>query len=117
MLAMKYIFKFTGALGMSARTPTVEVGERHTFYCTSSRFPPCEAPIESRGVALPTGVSIAKGTDDQLGSGVYSVDGLSESADAKVMELLDGYRLDGTAEKLWAYTEAEWNRVTGTVSL
>lgn len=117
MQVMKYSFKLTSALGLSTKTPIVEVGERHTFYCTSSKFPPREAPIEARGVALPTGVSVAKGVDDQLVSGVYSVDGQSESADARVMELLAGYRRDGSAEKLWAYTEAEWKRVTGTVPM
>lgn len=117
MQVMRYTFKFTSALGLSARTPIVEVGERHTFYCTSSKFPPLEAPIESRGVALPTGVSVAKGVDDQVGSGVYSVDGQSESADARVMELLARYRRDGTAEKLGSYTKAEWKRVTRTVPM
>lgn len=117
MQALKYTFKFTSAVGLSAKTPNIEVGERHTFYCTSSKFPPRDGPSDIRGVALPAGVSVAKGVDDQLGSGVYSVDGQSESADARVMELLAGYRQDGTAEKLWAYTEAEWKRVTGTVSM
>ncbi|KAJ4393400.1 hypothetical protein N0V93_002610 [Gnomoniopsis smithogilvyi] len=118
MQVMKYVFKFVGALGLSGKfTPTEEVGERHTFYCTSAKFPPAKGQGASAGVDLPTGVSVAKGVDDQIGSGTYSVDGQSESADANVMKLLAEYRRDGTAEKLWAYTESEWKRVTGTTSI
>lgn len=117
MQVLKYAFKIIGALGLTEFTPNEEVGERHTFYCTSSKFPPVNGHGASAGIDLPAGVSVAKGVDDQLGSGVYSVDAQSESADAKVMELLAGYRRDGTAERLWAYTESEWKRVTGTISI
>lgn len=116
MQVMKYAFKLSGALGLSQHTPTVEVGERHTFYCTSSRFPPRGAQSAVSGVDLPDGVDIAVGVDGQPGSGVYSVDGQSESADARIVELLAGYRRDGTAEKLWTYTESEWKRITEAAS-
>lgn len=116
MLTMKYAFKVINSLGLSEHTPSFEVGERHTFYCTSSRFPPCNGQSAVVGVSLPNGVSVAKGVDEQVGSGMYSVDGQSESADANVGELLAGYRRDGTAERLWTYTESEWRRVTGSIS-
>lgn len=100
-------------------TPIVEVGERHTFYCTSARYPPKKTAeqLGAAGVELPGGVSVASGVDGSVGGGVYSVDAYGESADAKVEELLANYTRDGTADKLWNYTESEWKRVTGTVSL
>lgn len=104
---------------VNGSTPILEVGERHTFYCTSARYPP-KRPVDESGTAgveLPDGVSVAKGVDGSAGSGVYSVDTYGESADTKVDELLDSYRRDGTAEKLWKYTESEWQRVTGRLSL
>lgn len=112
-LVFKVMFFVTGY------TPIVEVGERHTFYCTSARFPPRQLADDpgSAGTELPDGVSVANGVDGSAGGGVYSVDTFGESADAKVEELLASYRKDGTADKLWKYTESEWQRVTGTLSL
>lgn len=112
-LVSKALFFVTGY------TPIVEVGERHTFYCTSARFPPKKIIEElgAAGVGLAEGVSVANGVDGSPGSGVYSVDMYGESADAKVEELLASYTKDGTADKLWSYTESEWKRVTGIVSL
>ncbi|KAL1859645.1 hypothetical protein Daus18300_009510 [Diaporthe australafricana] len=104
---------------VTGSTPILEVGERHTFYCTSARYPPkgpADEPITA-GVALPDGATVAQGVDGSVGGGVYSVDTYGASADTKVEELLASYRQDGTAEKLWKYTESEWKRVTGTLSL
>ncbi|CAN8098026.1 unnamed protein product [Discula destructiva] len=117
MQVLKYTFKITGALGLSLRTPAVEVGERHTFYCTSSRFPPRDdVPSTAAGVGLPDGVSAALGVDGQPGSGMYSVDGQSESADSSIVALLAEYMKDGTAEKLSTYTDSELQRVTSAAS-
>jgi hypothetical protein len=112
-LVSKALFFVTGY------TPIVEVGERHTFYSTSARYPPKKSAeqLGAAGVELPEGVSVASGVDGSVGGGVYSVDPYGESADAKVEELLASYTRDGTADKLWNYTESEWKRVTGTVSL
>lgn len=100
-------------------TPIVEVGERHTFYCTSARFPPKKPANDTGavGVELPDDVSVANGVDGNAGGGVYSVDTYGESADVKIEELLANYRKNGTADKLWKYTESEWQRVTGTLSV
>ncbi|KAJ0116824.1 hypothetical protein J7T55_009975 [Diaporthe amygdali] len=100
-------------------TPIVEVGERHTFYCTSARFPPKKVVGEptASGVQLPDGMDVARGVDGGSRGGVYSVDTYGDSADEKIEEVLANYRRDGTAEKLWKYTESEWQRVTGTLCL
>lgn len=100
-------------------TPIVQVGERHTFYCTSARFPPKRGAGDpgSAGVGLPDGVSVANGVGGSAAGGVYPVDTYGESADAKVEGLLASYTSDGTADKLRKYTEDKWQRVTGTLSL
>lgn len=112
-LVFKAMFFVTGY------TPIVEVGERHTFYCTSARFPPKKPADEAGavGVELPNDVRVANGVDGSAGGGVYSVDTYGETADAKIEERLANYRKDGTADKLWKYTESEWQRVTGTLSV
>lgn len=107
--------------GSRAYTPLPEVGERHVLYCTSAMFPPRRVAggdgDGGAGVALPPGVSVARGVDGEIGSGVYSVDTYGESAGAEVVEVLAGHRRSGVAERLWAYTESEWKRVTGSVSI
>lgn len=110
-------FVFKALFFVTGYTPIVEVGERHTFYCTSARFPPKKPEPGAAGVELPDGVSVANGVDGNVGSGVYSVDTYGESADAKVEELLENYRQNGTADNLWRYTESEWKRVMGTLSI
>ncbi|ROW07207.1 hypothetical protein VMCG_03940 [Cytospora schulzeri] len=119
MQVMGYLFKVMAVFRTRAYIPTEEVGERHTFYCTSARFPSRngDGRRDALGIALPSGMSVARGVDGEVGSGVYSVDTYGESADAAVEEVLAGYRRSGTAERLWAYTESEWKRVTGSVSL
>lgn len=119
MQVMKYVFKVTGFLRSSSFTPLEEVGERHTFYCTSARFPPRIGGGDqgTSGIALPSGVSVARGVDGEVGSGVYSVDTYGETADAAVEKLLANHERSGAAERMWAYTESEWKRVTGSVSI
>ncbi|KUI72036.1 Putative daunorubicin C-13 ketoreductase DnrU [Cytospora mali] len=120
MKVVGYAFKAMSVVACGMYTPIEEVGERHLFYCTSARYPPRSGAGGGQGapgVALPSGVSVARGVDGEPGSGVYSVDEHGESANAKVEELLADYRKSGTGERLWAYTESEWKRVTGSVSI
>lgn len=108
----KGVLTFTGV-------PLPEVGERHTFYCTSAKYPPREAVggCNSAGAPLLAGVAVAEGIDGKMGSGVYTIDAQGESANIKVLEVLAKYKKDGTADRIWKNTESEFKRVTGTVSL
>ncbi|ROV93484.1 hypothetical protein VSDG_06763 [Cytospora chrysosperma] len=119
MQAMSYLFKVMDVFRTNKYIPIEEVGERHTFYCTSSRFPPRNGDDGhgASGTPLPAGVGVARGVDGNVGSGVYSVDTHGESADAAVEEVLANFRRSGAAERLRAYTESEWKRVTGSVSV
>lgn len=58
-------------------------------------------------------VAVARGTNGQTGSGVYSVDLAGESSGPKVEKLLAGLREEGVAEKFWKHTEEEFMRITG----
>ncbi len=56
---------------------------------------------------------MARGTNGEIGSGVYSVDLEGESSGPKVLELLAGYRKEGVVENFWDHTEAEFERIMG----
>ncbi|KUI61254.1 hypothetical protein VP1G_08432 [Cytospora mali] len=114
-----YAFKAMSLVACGIYTPVEEVGQRHLFYSTSARYPPrigagLDGGQGASGVALPSGVSVARGVDGEAGSGVYSVDEHGESANAKVEELLASYRKSGTGGRLWAYTESEWKRLVSS---
>ncbi|KAL2017857.1 hypothetical protein VTK56DRAFT_1602 [Thermocarpiscus australiensis] len=96
-------------------TPFDEVGERHVFFATSARFPRGEGSGD--GVPLPEAVGVARGTDGERGSGVYSIDNHGDSAPEKVETLLRKLREDGTAQKVWSDVEEIFVRITGTTSI
>lgn len=116
MQIIKYAFKV--AL-LFVAVPLREVGERHAFYCTSAKYPAQQgAGMEGGvGVPLPAGASAAEGLEGKMGSGVYTIDAQGESAGADVHDLHARCRTDGTAGRLWGYTESEFKRVTGAVSI
>ncbi|KAK0643953.1 hypothetical protein B0T16DRAFT_460044 [Cercophora newfieldiana] len=97
-----------------------EAGERQVFFATSGRYPPAvsaEGSKEAGGVPLGEGVGVARGTDGESGSGVYSVNVDGESAGAKTERVLAQMREEGMVDKLWAHTEGEFVRVTGVMSI
>jgi len=65
------------------------------------------------GIPLPDGVAVARRTNGETGSGVYSVDWDGESARPKVERLLAQYRKAGMVEQVWRHNEEEFNRITG----
>ncbi|KAJ9141734.1 NAD(P)-binding protein [Pleurostoma richardsiae] len=108
---MKYAFK---VMLLFKSMPLKECGERHTFLCTSSKYPPREDDASASGLPLAGSVRVARGIDGKVGSGVYSVDDEGEISDSAVEELLAGYRQKGMVEKLWKHTEEEFLRITGS---
>lgn len=86
-------------------------GERALFLATSARYPPAQPGVP--GVALPTGVEVAKSTivTDGRGNGVYTLDALDdETPDAPVMP---GYRKEGIGKIVWERTQTVWDRAIG----
>ena len=82
------------------------------------RYPPASSSDDgASGVPLAGDVAVARGTNGQPGSGIYSVDLEGESSGAKVVELLAGLREKGVVEKFWTHTEDEFKRITGVVAV
>lgn len=110
------IFKLVGPLFY---IPTRESGERHLFFATSSRYPPrSSADSEgASGVPVPSGVSVAGGTDGEVGSGVYAVHWDGESVGPKPLKQLTKLRDENMVKQVWEHTAAEFKRVTGSESL
>ncbi|KAI2622708.1 putative short-chain dehydrogenases/reductase [Hypomontagnella submonticulosa] len=91
-----------------------ECGERHMFLATSARYVPREDKANAAGVPLDGTLPVARGTDGQTGSGMYSIGMKGESAPKRVETLLAQFREDGTAEKVWDYIMKDFKRITGT---
>ena len=109
-ITIKAVFKVIGPL---IYIPTEESGERHLFFATSARYPAGIGGDTALGVPLAGGVAVARGTDGESGSGVYSIDQNGESAGPKTEELLAKFRKEGMVEKVWNHTEEEFQRITG----
>jgi hypothetical protein len=91
-----------------------ECGERHVFLATSARFPAAAKSGDvASGVPLSDGIAVAKGTNGEVGSGVYSVDWKGESTGPKVEKLLAKLRREGAGEKVWADQEEQYKRIAG----
>lgn len=100
-------------LGPFVYMPIQECGERHLFLATSAMYPARTGGNTAAGVPLVDGITVARGTDGNAGSGVYSIDEQGESAGPKVEELLANFRKEGMAERVWDHTEGEFKRITG----
>ena len=98
--------------------PIAESGARHLHFATSARYGAKERGREGAdGVPLVEGAVVARGTSGDDGSGTYSVDWRGESAGPKVEALLERYRKEGLAEKVWENVEEEFVRITGSRSV
>ncbi|PYH93973.1 hypothetical protein BO71DRAFT_380326 [Aspergillus ellipticus CBS 707.79] len=82
-------------------TPPGECGERHVFLATSAVY-------QGGGVGVPAdGVGVGSATS----GGLYSVDNKGEASTGPV-KVLDGFRVDGTAEKVWEGVVRDMERIT-----
>lgn len=77
------------------------------FFCTSARF--SAGPQDTTAGVKIKGLTLAKGTDGQIGSGVYSIDANGESASRKVEKLLAQFRSQGMVEQVWEKIESDIN--------
>ena len=110
MFVLKAVFTAVGPL---VNMDNQECGERHLFLATSARYPAGASEATASGVPLAGAVTVARGTDGNNGSGVYTVDQYGESAGPQVEELLAKFREQGLVEKVWEHTEEEFKRITG----
>ena len=96
MRVLKTIFAVLGSL---VHIPLAEAGDRHVFFCTSARFS-TDPEDPTAGVPLIGEMALAKGTDGQIGSGVYSIDANGESISFKIEKLLAQLRSQGLVERV-----------------
>ncbi|KAH6631318.1 hypothetical protein F5144DRAFT_214994 [Chaetomium tenue] len=123
-------------VGPMVTVPVAEAGERQLFVATSGRFParcgwgPLLPVVDgsgrmgsassnvsvTAGVGLVEGegVAVARGSDGQVGGGVYSVSFDAEPQSVKVEEAVQQLRDEDLVRKLWLHTVGEFVRVTGT---
>lgn len=91
-----------------------EAGERQVFFSTSARFPPQIDADVAGGVPLDiANLTVAKGTDGKVGSGVYSIDSAGKSLNEQTVAFLEGLRKDGAAEKIWTEIKGDLERICG----
>ena len=96
------------------QTSPEECAERHVFMATSARYAPREGGSSVAGVPVEGDLAVARGSNGKVGSGMYTLDVKCESSPAKVEQLLDTFRNDGTADKVWAHIKGDIIKVTGT---
>ncbi|KAL3471177.1 hypothetical protein BJX99DRAFT_250653 [Aspergillus californicus] len=88
-----------------------ESGERHVNLLTSKRYPPAQDKgFESTGAL---GVDVVRGSDGEVGSGVYSLGYDGECVSDETYGILAGLREIGMVEQIWKHTEDEFARITG----
>lgn len=99
------------------QTPPLECGERHVFLATSAMYKPCQGGEVAAGVPLDGKEPAARGSNGQIGSGIYTLGMKGESAPPKVEQLLLEFRENGTAEKVWDSIATDFKEITGADTL
>lgn len=69
-------------------------------------YPSSQGSAALAGTPISQKLSLARGTNGQPGSGMYSLDSKNASAPPRVEQLLAQFREDGTAKKVWEYAMA-----------
>ena len=90
--------------------PLEECGERHLFLATSARYAPKESGKGADGVNMESQITVAKGSNGEVGSGVYSVGSDCESGSAASLMLLEQYRSRGLVEDVGNHINGEFMR-------
>jgi hypothetical protein len=112
-LKLRLIVTVAGLLSRWIETSPDECGERHVFFATSSKYAPLEVMETMKGVPIEGGIEVARGSDGVIAGGVYMVNQKGDSSGPKVEGLLEGFRNDGTKEKVWEYVIGGFVRITG----
>lgn len=103
---MRFLKTVFAVLGSLVHVPLEEAGDRHVFLGTSARFAAGLDDVTA-GVPLVDGLALARGTDGQTGSGVYSIDANGESASSKVERLLAQLRSQDMVEQVREHIESD----------
>lgn len=105
-------------LGRFSYMKPEECGQRQLFMATSNRFPPAKASNdEETGAPLIGEFRPIKGINGEEGGGSYTVNENGDPVSGKVMNLLAGYRTNGTQDIVWRHTLGTFKRITGAERL
>lgn len=96
-------------------TSPAESGEMHAFFATSAAFPPGLG--DAVGVSLRGTVAALRGSNAEIGSGVYTISNKGECASQKALDVLARHRENGMNKLVWDYIMADYRRIIGTDSL
>lgn len=110
LTAVKAIFRVVGSL---LYMPLEEAGDRHLFLATSARYSAGPHDVAA-GVPLSNDLALARGTNGEIGSGVYSIDASGESAKPQVEQALRGLRDQGMVETVMDRIEADIKNALAT---
>lgn len=114
-----------GALGMAIKVATMmfrivpdrllfmpapDCGAYQLYCATSARFPPGQG--DAAGVPVARGVTIARGTNGQPGSGSYNVNFDGENVSIDVEKHLADAKAAGAEDSMWAHIMTEILNVT-----
>lgn len=91
--------------------PVEESGQRHLYLATSGMYPPAESGSTTITLEREGEVEVARGTNGQIGSGMYSIGKYCESASPAVLNLLAGLRNNGMVDKVWEHYSSEIRRI------
>jgi hypothetical protein len=95
-----------------------ECGQQQLFMATSHRFPPAKALSDDEtGVSLVGGLRPIKAINGKEGGGSYTVNERGGAVSDKVMNLLAGYRTDGSQDTVWHHILDTLKRITGAERL
>ena len=118
--AAKLLLQASSAmLGPLIFVPEDESGARHVYLATSAKYPSKSGLAGGSGSGVPLGknTQVGRGTDGEVGSGVYSVGNNNETAGVKVLKILEKLRYEGVDTKAWEHTMKELKRITGAEAL
>ena len=96
-------------------TSPTESGEMHAFFATSAAFSPGSG--DTMGVSLRDTVATIRGSNSDIGSGVYTISNKGECASQKALDVLARHRESGMNKLVWDYIMADYKRIVGTFSL
>ena len=111
-LGMSIIIGISNLLSPFIATSSYETGERHVFAATNAIYSPDPKTSPLQGVQS-GGLEVARGTNGKNCSGMYTVNHKGETSMAKA-QLLEQFRKDGTAHKVWDVMDKDVKRITGS---
>lgn len=103
---------YVNLLGRWICVPLDESAARHLFFITSGRFPPAKLDGENAlGVVIGDEKVMSRGSNGEIGSGVYSISWNGESAGPAALKILATHRDGGALDQIRQHTESEFKRI------